>query len=66
MAVVETTRSLMENIIPEGVHLVKERVSRIKPKENLIITEKNHEYTYDQLIISSGLKLDWEKIKGAK
>jgi NADH dehydrogenase FAD-containing subunit len=48
------------------VHLVKERVTLIKPEENLIITNRNHHYTYDHLIISSGFHIDWDKIKGAQ
>ena len=32
----------MEKMIPDQVHLVKEKVKLIKPEENLIITNRNH------------------------
>lgn len=32
----------------------------------MIICDNGQQFTYDQLIISTGLKYDWHKIKGAK
>ncbi len=38
----------------------------MKPEQNLVITNRNHEYTYDHLIIASGFVIDWDRIKGAR
>lgn len=36
------------------------------PEENRIILEGNEQYSYDYLIISTGIAPDWNSIKGAK
>lgn len=62
----EPTRKRMEDVIPEQAHWTKERVARIDPSKNLLVTNRGHEFHYDQLIISTGYQHDWHKIKGAK
>jgi len=56
----------MEDVIPEQSHWTKERVVKIDPTKNILMTDKGHEFHYDQLIVSAGYKNDWHKIKGAK
>ena len=38
----------------------------VMPEENRIILEGNEQYSYDYLIISTGIAPDWNSIKGAK
>ena len=62
----EITRKPMEDVLPAQAHWTKESVSKIDPAKNYILTDKGHEFHYDQLIIATGFKHDWHKIKGAK
>ena len=46
----------MEEVIPELSHCAKERVVKIDPSRNLLVTDKGHEFHYDDLIVSTGYK----------
>ena len=39
-------------------------VSKILPKENKIITSDGKEFTYDHLVLSTGFRIDYNKIEG--
>lgn len=41
-------------------------MSLINPQENKVICQGGTEYTYDQLIVASGLRLQYEKVEGLK
>eukprot|EP00331_Platyophrya_macrostoma_P004306 CAMPEP_0176424686 /NCGR_PEP_ID=MMETSP0127-20121128/10970_1 /TAXON_ID=938130 /ORGANISM="Platyophrya macrostoma, Strain WH" /LENGTH=341 /DNA_ID=CAMNT_0017805761 /DNA_START=220 /DNA_END=1242 /DNA_ORIENTATION=+ len=51
-------------LIPKGVALTNLSVVNIDPDRNLIVTEDGQEYTYDHLIVATGIQLDWQKIPG--
>ena len=51
-------------LIPKGVALTNLSVVNIDPERNLIVTEDGQEYTYDQLVIATGLINDWDKVPG--
>lgn len=56
----------MKDVIPDGINLTKSNVAKIQAANNTIITEGGEKFTYDHLIVSSGLKYDYEKVKGSK
>lgn len=65
---VEGQKTYTENwrLFNKSIHWTQDKVKNIKPDSNLITTENGEEFTYDQLVIASGVKLDWHKIQGAK
>lgn len=52
--------------IPDGVKWIKEYADKFMPKENKVITSSGNQYSYDYLIISAGMQLNWNSIKGLK
>lgn len=53
----------MSTIIPKGVNWIKEKAISIDPKAQEVTT-KSGKYKYDFLIVATGLKYDFNKIKG--
>ena len=49
----------MDSIIYKGIQRTKSAVTLIDPTKNTIFTEDGGSFTYDQLVISSGINLDW-------
>lgn len=49
----------MDKIINKGVQRTKSAVIRIDPTKNTIFTEDGGSFTYEQLVIASGMNLDW-------
>jgi NADPH-dependent 2,4-dienoyl-CoA reductase/sulfur reductase-like enzyme len=62
----ELTRRKMRDIIPWNVKWTKEKVINIDAEKNTIHTDEGKKLTYDNLIVSSGLELNYEKVKGMK
>lgn len=62
----ESTGKPMKQLIPSGVTWVKDSVSRVEPHANQVILASGKIVSYDFLIIGTGLKLDWSKIKGVE
>lgn len=60
----ESTRKPMADVIPPGVTWIKERVIELLPDQNGVQTESNQIINYEYLILSPGLKVDFDKIKG--
>lgn len=60
----EKTKKEMRSIIPNGVTWVKDRVRSVDAKVNKVKCVSGKEITYDFLLVATGLKLDWGKIKG--
>ncbi|NBT58894.1 pyridine nucleotide-disulfide oxidoreductase, partial [bacterium] len=54
------------NVLPKGVHWVKESVTKLLPKSNEVETDSGKRFSYDFLVIGLGLRLAWENIPGAK
>ena len=54
----------IEDKIPHGVTLIKGRATAFDPKNNTLIVDDKDEVGYDQLIIATGLCLDYAAIKG--
>ena len=60
----ETTRKPMSSVIPNGVIWIKDRVTELLPDENGVRISNNQLINYDYLILSPGLTVDFDKIKG--
>ena len=59
----ETART-MGSLIPRGVHWIKAAVAAFEPANNAVILDGCRVVKYDRLIVTPGLKLDWNKIDG--
>lgn len=62
----DITERPMTDVLPSEVSHTKQNVARIDAENNTIETVGGEKFSYDHLIVSSGLKMDWGKIKGAK
>lgn len=60
----EKTKKAMSSIIPKGVSWVKDQVKTVDPVKQKVICASGKEITYDFMLVATGLKLDWGKIKG--
>jgi sulfide:quinone oxidoreductase len=60
----EQTKKPMEAMIPKGVSWIKDRVQSVQAKEQKVLCASGKEISYDYLVVATGLKLDWQKIKG--
>lgn len=56
----------IEEFIPGDVNLIKQKISRIYPKENLIQLNNGESLCYDVLIIATGAKIAPEETEGMK
>lgn len=53
-----------ESLMPEGVTLIKDAVTTFNPEENSLHTQSGTEMTYDYLVVTAGIQLDWNKVEG--
>ena len=60
----ESTKREMASVIPESVAWIKDRVKSVNAEAKKVICSSGKEITFDYLLIATGLKLDWGKIKG--
>jgi len=58
--------TLEEKMIPGNIPWTDLEVTRIDPENNSIELEDGKRYTYDQLIVATGIQANWEAIKGLK
>jgi len=54
----------MADCIPKGVTWLKDKATAFKPEQNQVCTETSGDITYEQLIVATGLKLNWDAITG--
>ncbi len=62
----DQTKRPMAKVMPKGVKWVRSAVARFEPARNSVILESGDEICYRALVVSPGLKLQWEKVKGLK
>jgi sulfide:quinone oxidoreductase len=62
----DKTRKKTEALIPSGVELIKDEVTKINPEEKVLSLNSGKTIEYDYLIVAAGLALDWDKVKGLK
>lgn len=53
-----------KEFVPENVNFVNEKAVEFFPENNQVVTQNKQVISYDFLIVSAGLKLDFAKIKG--
>lgn len=54
----------MADCIPKGVTWLKDKATAFKPEQNQVCTESSGDIMYEQLIVATGLKLNWDAIPG--
>ncbi len=60
----EVTRRRIADLLPGGVHWIKQAAAGFAPAENHLTTHDGLRVDYDFLIVAAGIKLDWHKIEG--
>lgn len=60
---VDTERE-MASVIPEGAIWIQDAVSTFNPNENEIVCANGTILSYDYLVVTSGIELNWGAIKG--
>lgn len=50
--------------IPQGVKWVKDCVVALDPEKKMAVTGNGEKYTYDYLVLTPGLQLNWDKVEG--
>ncbi len=62
----ETTKRAMSDVIPRGVSWIQDKVQSVDAKTKKVVCASGKTIDYDFLVIATGLKLDWSKIKGVE
>jgi len=52
------------DFIPEGVDWIRDRVASFNPDANQVQTEGGRTITYDWLVVTMGIQVDWDAIPG--
>jgi sulfide:quinone oxidoreductase len=60
----EQTRRNEAQLIPAGVHWIREAVAGFDPAANSVSTSGGQTIGYDALVVATGMKLNWAAIKG--
>jgi sulfide:quinone oxidoreductase len=60
----QSTAKTMGSLIPRGVHWIKSAVAAFEPKNDAVILDGCRVIKYKRLIVTPGLKLDWDKVEG--
>jgi len=53
-----------DDYVPDGVTLIKGSVTSFDPDNNKVTVDGNQELSYDQLVVSTGIMLNYAAIKG--
>lgn len=56
----------MEKVLPKNVSRQATHVKLIKPDQNTVVCENGQQFTYDELIVGTGLRLQYQKVEGLK
>ncbi|MFQ6538162.1 MULTISPECIES: NAD(P)/FAD-dependent oxidoreductase [Aphanothece] len=60
----DETRRAEGDLIPSGVHWIREGAASFEPDQRRVTTTAGQQLSYDVLIVATGLKLCWDRIKG--
>jgi len=55
-----------KTLIPDGALWLKEEVIAFNPEKNTLKTKEKREIQYEYLVVATGVKIYWDKIKGLK
>jgi len=53
-----------DEFVPKGVKLIKGSVTSFDPKNNKVTVDGNQEVSYDQLVVATGITLNYKGVKG--
>lgn len=56
----------METVIPQGANWIKKEVTAFFPEQRKVQLSDNSFIQYEYLVVSAGLEIHWDKIKGLK
>lgn len=62
----ELTYRKMKDVLPDTINYTQKNVSKVDAEKKTLQTEDGESFSFDHVIFSSGLKYDWEKVKGGK
>ncbi|MFO1040157.1 MAG: FAD/NAD(P)-binding oxidoreductase [Planctomycetaceae bacterium] len=62
----EVTERAEASVIPRRVTWIQDAVAEFLPEQNTIRTRDGRTITYDWLVVSAGLQINWDKIPGLK
>ena len=60
----ENTRRAEQSVIPAGVRWIRDTAQSFDPEKNRVQLKNGGDLTYDYLVVSTGVNLDWAKIEG--
>lgn len=60
----EITQRAEADYIPPGVTWIRDGVKEFHPEQGEVLTRGGERITYEQLVVATGIQLDWGKIKG--
>jgi sulfide:quinone oxidoreductase len=60
----EATERTEASVIPKGATWIQDAVAKLCPDENGVLTASGKRVTYDFLVVSPGIQLNWGAIKG--
>ncbi len=60
----EQVKKTIEEFIPKGVSLIKQKIEKIQPESNNILLETGTKISYDILIIATGSKIAPQEVAG--
>lgn len=63
---VEDTIRNEADVMPEKVQWIQGRALAFDPENNLVKTEKSGDFTYDYMVVSPGIQLNWHWVEGLK
>lgn len=62
----EETERNERDFIPAGTDWIQDRVATLDPDNNTVTTAGRHTISYDYLIVTAGIQIDWDAIPGLK
>lgn len=62
----EVSERNQADFIPSGAGWIKEYVSTFDPDKNSVTLANGETHTYDVLVVTAGIQIDWGKVKGLK
>ncbi|CAF0835650.1 unnamed protein product [Brachionus calyciflorus] len=62
----DSFRRPQSKMIPSGVDWIKQKASIFHPESNTIILDNGEKVKYDYLVMATGIKIDFDGIKGLK
>jgi sulfide:quinone oxidoreductase len=55
-----------KDVIPKGATWIQDRVAKLDPDGNTVVTEAGNSIEYEYLVLCPGIQIDWHLIKGLK